>query len=171
MKKSTRTSRVHHQARGQPDASAATPAAQFSSVSSESSLVEVQFIDEYYTELFRLADQQLIKIRSIPMCVGDGIVGTGCDQQLIPVSPITLPALPLFMMKEGEPTLQSASHRRMRSLPTPPLGERRDPRELITAGEFFQKQVGQGRRGFADRKTRVPAPFQQCHRQPQPARD
>ncbi len=61
------------------------------------------------------------------------------------------------MKEEGESALEAAGHVGPRPLPRAPFRERADPRQVVAIGELFEEQVGQWRRGLADREPRMTA--------------
>src|SRR2546423_6125527 len=54
-----------------------------SSAASDFRFYEFDFIDVLHTQGLGLAEEEMIEIRTIPVSVGDGIVGTGSNQELI----------------------------------------------------------------------------------------
>src|SRR5436190_19501467 len=75
------------------------------------------------------------------------------------------------VMKKREASFQSAHDFRMRLLPCSPFGEWMNVRQVVTLAKFFQKQVRQRSRRFANNKTRMFAAFEQYDRAAKLARD
>ena len=81
------------------------------------------FVEKFHAETLRLLDEKLVEVGTIPMGVGDLIMGAGGDQQLVFPGGIVDEGVAQAMMIKGESPFQSAGEARMGFLPRSPLGE------------------------------------------------
>ncbi len=93
------------------------------------------------------------------MGVGDGVVGTGGDEEFVGVTGCGQPGLAGRMMIEGETPFEAAGDVGMGCLPGAPTGEGAQVGEVEAVGKLFEQQVGDGSGGFADDPARMTMSF------------
>ena len=82
---------------------------------------EVGFIQILNSDFFGFAYEELIEFGPVPMSVGDPVMRTGGDKQLILPVRIILIRLAQRVVIKSKTSLQPASHMGISSLPRPPL--------------------------------------------------
>ena len=122
---------------------------------------EFDFIPIRHSQRLRLLHQIMIKIRTIPMRVGNCFPRAGADHQLPLAMRVGLETAAEFVMVEGEASFEAAREMRSLFLPGPPFAERPNERQIIIVGDFFEQQIRQGRCGFPDHKTRMTTALKQ----------
>jgi hypothetical protein len=111
----------------------------------EAGVCDAGLIEVFHAQLPRLADQNMIEVRPIPVRVGHAIVWAGGDEQLVAAGRLIGPGVPMDMMIEREAALETAADFRVSFLPGSPFRERRDLRQVVAPRQFLQQQVGQRR--------------------------
>ncbi len=137
----------------------------------EAHLRQRQLVDVAHAFALGFAHQPVIEVGTIPVRVGDGVVGARRDDQLTRVRGGVLEAPIEIVAEEREPALEAAGDVGIRRAPRPPLRERADPRQIPAIRQLLEHEVGDRRRRFADREARMPAALEQRHRAALPAED
>src|SRR3954471_20384328 len=87
--------------------------------------------------------EEVIKICSVPMRVGNGVVRAGGDKEFVTVIRLRRPWLAKLGMEKGEDALKATRNFRVAVLPCSPFSERQQTREVIARGEFFDEEISQ----------------------------
>ncbi len=91
------------------------------------------------TEPLRLFHQKLIKIRSEPMRVGDRVVRTCRDKEVVLRSGLPRTVTIQVVVKEGESALEAAGEIRIFLLPTAPLRQRTQCEEVVALCKILEQ--------------------------------
>ena len=89
--------------------------------------------------------------------------GLAATRSWRPCSPIVGKRFTRTMEEEGETALQASGDLRPRALPGSPFRERANARQIVSIGQLFEQQVGQGRGRLADGESRMATAFDHRH--------
>ena len=140
-------------------------------VANRKSAFQPAFLDEFNANAGRFAREEMIEIRPVPMRVRDCVVRTRRDKKLPLMVVVVMESTVEVMVEKGEATLQTARDDWVLTLPGSIFCERKELRQIIASGEFFEQQVGERRGRFSDGKPRMFAAFEQNHGKPEPTGD
>ena len=128
--------------------------------------IEGRLIEVAHTGGLGFPHQPVIEVRTIPVRVGDGVVGARGDEQLPRVRVVVGEWPSSLVLEEAEASLAAAGDVRIRILPGAPLRERTQTRQVVAIREFLDEQPCERGRGLADGKPRMATAFEQCHAHP-----
>ena len=157
MQKSARAGSIDHKTGGDADFG------KFDPVVPLFGLCQPDLIEIFNADFLRFAHKVRIDMCPMPMSIGNRIVRTCRDQQLIFARKARCP-LAETVVKESEAAFEPAVEIRISLPPRSPFCERENARKIVPKRQIFQQQVGKRCRGFADREAGMPGFLQQNHR-------
>src|SRR5690348_4305396 len=88
---------------------------------------EPRAVEVFHSHCLRLVDEEMIKLRAIPVRIRDFVTRTGGNQQFVPTFGVPGKRLADAMMEERKAALQAAGDLRIRCPPCSPFRQRQQP--------------------------------------------
>src|SRR5439155_25843487 len=113
MQKSARPRSVHKKLRLNVEPVSSATAAHAETARLASDVLQRDLIEVFHSHCPRLLHEEVIKVRTIPMSVGNFVMRTGRNEQFVCAICSRVKGLPQFMMVKREAALESTGNLRM----------------------------------------------------------
>ena len=136
-----------------------------------STAVELRLLPQRHALRRGAPGEEGVHVGAQPVGVGDLVARAGGDEQAGVVVGAVGVRRALALGVEGEAALQAPAQLREGAQPAAVGGERVQVGQVVAAGQPLERQVGERRRGLAEREARVAAALEEHHAVAQPGED